>query len=225
MIYTVGGIKGGSGKTTVATNLTIMLSLMGRKVLLVDADDQGSATDFTAARNEAMDDKAGYTAIRLFEDAVRREVLNFADTFDDIVIDTGGRDTKNQRSAMVVSDVYLVPFVPGSYDIWTIDQVEQLIGEIRAVNPDLRAYVFVNKGDHEGHYNEQASEVLRESEELAFLPESLGNFKVYRHSTALGQSIVEYKPRHTKAITELCTLFDRVVEGLEKTSSVTLGST
>ena len=46
MIYMIGGIKGGSGKTTVATNLTVWLSSQGRDVLLVDADDQETATDF-----------------------------------------------------------------------------------------------------------------------------------------------------------------------------------
>ena len=52
MIYTIGGIKGGSGKTTVATNLTVWLSSQGRDVLLVDADDQETATDFTVWRSE-----------------------------------------------------------------------------------------------------------------------------------------------------------------------------
>ena len=51
-IYTVGGIKGGSGKTTVATNLTVMLAAEGRDVLLVDADDQETASDFTVWRNK-----------------------------------------------------------------------------------------------------------------------------------------------------------------------------
>ncbi len=52
MITVVGGTKGGSGKSTVATNLAVMLSTAGRDVLLVDADDQETATDFTNLRNE-----------------------------------------------------------------------------------------------------------------------------------------------------------------------------
>ena len=64
-IYTVGGIKGGSGKTTVATNLTVLLAADGRDVLLVDADDQETATDFTAWRNKNTEGQAGYTAIQL----------------------------------------------------------------------------------------------------------------------------------------------------------------
>jgi chromosome partitioning protein len=47
MIFTTGGIKGGSGKTTIATNLAVHLSNKGRDVLFVDADDQGSAHEFS----------------------------------------------------------------------------------------------------------------------------------------------------------------------------------
>ena len=50
MIYTIGGIKGGSGKMIVATNVTVWLSSQGRDVLLVDADDQETAPDFTVWR-------------------------------------------------------------------------------------------------------------------------------------------------------------------------------
>src|SRR5258708_1596324 len=113
-IFTVGGIKGGSGKTTVATNLTVLLAADGRDVLLVDADDQETATDFTIWRNKSADGQAGYTAIRLNGDAVRTEVLRLATKYDDIVIDTGGRDTTSQRAAMTVSDIYFLPFVPRS---------------------------------------------------------------------------------------------------------------
>ena len=52
MIVTAGGIKGGSGKTTVATNLAVRRAAAGSDVLLVDADDHETATDFTNLRNE-----------------------------------------------------------------------------------------------------------------------------------------------------------------------------
>ena len=52
MIIIAGGIKGGSGKTTVATNLAVIRAGEGHDVLLVDADDQETATDFTNLRNE-----------------------------------------------------------------------------------------------------------------------------------------------------------------------------
>ena len=73
MIIVVGGIKGGSGKTTVATNLAVIRAKDGRDVLLVDADDQETATDFTVLRNERMDGNAGYTSIKLAGPAVRTQ--------------------------------------------------------------------------------------------------------------------------------------------------------
>ena len=99
MISIVGGIKGGSGKTTVATNLCIMRAWAGRDVLLIDADDQETASDFTTLRNERTDGKAGYTSIKLTGPAVRTQTQRLADKYQDVIIDTGGRDTASQRAA------------------------------------------------------------------------------------------------------------------------------
>jgi chromosome partitioning protein len=80
MILVCGGIKGGVGKTTLATNMAVMRANDGNDVLLVDADDQGTASDFTAIRNEAMAERggAGYTSIKLHGAAVRSEVTRMA---------------------------------------------------------------------------------------------------------------------------------------------------
>ena len=65
MILTVGGIKGGSGKTTVATNLACIAAAQNADVLLVDADDQETASDFTAVRKEDYPDAPRYTCTKL----------------------------------------------------------------------------------------------------------------------------------------------------------------
>ncbi|MEM7756943.1 MAG: AAA family ATPase [Cyanobacteria bacterium P01_A01_bin.40] len=134
MIIVVGGIKGGSGKTTVATNLAVMRSKV-KDVLLIDADDQESATDFTILRNEQQPTGAGYTSIRLAGAAVRTETKRLVNKYEEIVIDTGGRDTASQRAALTVANILLVPFVPRSFDVWTLEKVSELVGEMRTVNP------------------------------------------------------------------------------------------
>ena len=78
MILTVGGIKGGSGKTTVATNLACIAAAQNADVLLVDADDQETASDFTAVRKEDYPDAPRYTCTKLSGKAVRTEILELA---------------------------------------------------------------------------------------------------------------------------------------------------
>ena len=51
MILTVGNTKGGVGKTTLAVNLTVALAIAGLDVLLIDGDEQGTATAFTELRS------------------------------------------------------------------------------------------------------------------------------------------------------------------------------
>ena len=215
MIYTIGGIKGGSGKTTIATNWTVLLSASGRDVILVDADDQETATDFTAWRNERMGGNAGYTAIQLREHAVRTEVIKLKDKYDDIVIDTGGRDTASQRAALTVADVYLIPFIPRSFDVWTVEKVETLIDEIRVVNPDLKAFAFLNRADPRGTDNAEATECLQESPAFSFLFAPLGNRKAFSNAAAQGMGVTEIKPRDRKAVTELKTLFKQCAEAIQ----------
>lgn len=95
MIITVGGIKGGTGKSTIATNLAVMRAAAGRDVLLIDTDEQRTATDFGNMRNEGdpQGQRPRLTLLRLSGPAVRTEGLKLKDKFDDIVIDTGGRGT------------------------------------------------------------------------------------------------------------------------------------
>ena len=212
MIVTVGGIKGGSGKTTVATNLAIMRANAGRDVLLVDADDQETATDFTALRNERQSDGAGYTSIKLTGPGVRTEIMRLKSKYEDIIIDTGGRDTTSQRAALSVSDVLLVPFVPRSFDVWTIEKVSELVEEMRAANPSLRACTFINRADSRGTDNEDAAEVLKDTEALTLLDATIGQRKAFGNAAAEGLAITELKTKDPKAVDEIQTLYSSVFD-------------
>ncbi len=206
MIVVVGGIKGGSGKTTVATNLAVMRSKVC-DLLLIDADDQETASDFTMLRNEEQAGGAGYTSIRLSGSAVRTETKRLIDKYEDIIIDTGGRDTASQRAALTIADVLLVPFVPRSFDVWTLEKVSELVGEIRTVNSDLRAYAFINRADPAGRDNEEAAEIIRDTAELEFIACPLGSRKAFSNAAAKGLAVVEHKPLDNKAVSEIETLY------------------
>lgn len=203
MIYTVGGIKGGSGKTTIATNLTVYLLQQGRDVLLVDADDQESATDFTSFRHQALAGELGYTAVKLTGRELHASVKRLATKYDDIVIDTGGRDTVSQRSALTVSDAYLVPFAPRSLDIWTLGKVENLIEEVLPFNPGLRCLTFLNKADARGTYKEEAADLLKSATNLRFLEAAVGTRISFANAAATGLGVLEMRPADEKAVQEV----------------------
>lgn len=210
MIVLSGGIKGGSGKTTVATNLAIMCASVSRDVLLVDADDQETASDFTMLRNEAREEGAGYTSIKLTGKAVRTELLRLSPKYDDIIVDTGGRDTSSQRAAMSVADVMLVPFVPRSFDVWTLDKVAVLVEEMRAANAPLRAFTFLNRADPRGQDNTEAEELLKENSALTFIDTPLGSRKAFSNAAAQGLAVTELRPTDPKAVEEMLVLFRHV---------------
>lgn len=214
MIYTVGGIKGGSGKTTIATNLTVFLLQQGRDVLLVDADDQESATDFTSFRHQSLAGELGYTAVKLTGRELHASVTRLATKYDDIVIDTGGRDTVSQRSALTVSHTYLVPFAPRSLDIWTLRKVENLLEEVLPFNSGLRCLTFINKADARGTAKDEAADLLRGSANLQFLDTSVGTRIAFANAAAVGLGVLELRPADEKAsqeVNELCRLIQQAL--------------
>lgn len=212
MIIICGGIKGGGGKTTIALNLGIMRGLSGKDVLLVDADsiDNGNASDFSALRDEVLDKKY-YTHVKINGKAIAKDIPSMAGKFDDIIIDVGGQDSLSQRAALTIADKLLIPVFPSSFDMWVIDSVSKLVEEVALINPKLQAYCFLNRADNSGTQNEETAHILKEDfSNITYLNTIIQNRKVFRTACANGLSIVEFKPKNTKAIEEIKFLYQQV---------------
>jgi chromosome partitioning protein len=160
-IVVCGGEKGGTGKSTVATEFACILAGQGKKVLLVDADDQQTATKFTRVRTEDQPDAPQYTCIQLRDKSVRAETLKLKDAYDHIIIDTGGRDTTSQRAGLSIAQIMLAPFAPRDFDLDTLDKVETIVSEIQNINPELQAFSFINHADPAGQGTENTDAVGR----------------------------------------------------------------
>lgn len=209
MILAVGNTKGGVGKTTIAINLAIMRATVGRDVLLVDGDEQGTATSFTELR-AAQVGTVGYTAVSLQGAAVRTNIRQLGSKYDDIIIDVGGRDTGSLRAALTVVHSLLVPVQPRSFDIWAIEKMAELIKEAREVNDQLRAFTVLNAADAQGSDNDDAAGELKGIEGFTYLPCAIVRRKAFPNAAAAGRSVIEHQPRDIKAIEEINALADTV---------------
>lgn len=205
MILTIGNIKGGVGKTTLAVNVAIARALAGRAVLLVDGDEQGTALAFTELRAATLGGP-GYTAMGLHGGAIRTRVRQLAPEYDEVVIDVGGRHTDSLRAALLVADALLVPVQPRSFDLWAVDQMATLVGEARLINPALRALTVLNAADAQGRDNEDAAGLLREAAGLELLPVAVGRRKAFPNAATSGRAVIEHMPRDGKAVEELMAL-------------------
>lgn len=200
-VITIGGQKGGTGKTTIAAELAVNLSKEAN-LLFVDTDPQGSSTDFCNSRRDELPD-LGFTAIQLQDKAVLTEVTKLKAHYDYVIIDAGGYDTASQRYALSITDIYISVFKPESLALWTLENVEKIIEEMSLANPNLVAYSLLNLGWPSGCDNEESAEILRESEKLKLLPCVIQRRKAFCDATGKGLSVKERLPKDSKAISEI----------------------
>ena len=209
MIIVVGGIKGGSGKTTLATNL-VAKRASHYKVLLIDADEQKSAWDWYQQRDSltGFGLNVSFVTVCMSGKAIYNSLLELIQDYDDIIIDTGGRDTTSQRAALCLADKVILPFKPSSIDIWTLAPIKGILSE--CINPKLKAYAVITQADPSGTDNQEAIEILKEFPEIQTLDCTIGNRKAFRNAAAEGRGVHEMFHPDKKACQEMQMLYDSI---------------
>lgn len=143
MIILLGGEKGGSGKSCLAQNIAVYLHLHEKDVLLLDADPQGTTTDW--AKEREQNEKLTSIASVQVSGNIRQTLKDLVKRYDIIIVDAGGHDTEALRSAMTVTTHMLLPFRPKRRDLKTLANMEQLLKLAFAVNPDLKARAVITQ--------------------------------------------------------------------------------
>jgi chromosome partitioning protein len=211
MIVLIGGEKGGTGKTTVATNLAAMRALAGRDVLLIDTDQQGSANYWAQNRDEE-NVMPRVACIQKFGKGIPAEVKDLAQRYQDIIIDAGGRDSVELRSAMVVTEKVYIPIQPSQFDIWTLDQMDVLVQTAKGFNPNLKAKVIISRSSTNPSVNEseETGKLLIDFPNLELANVTIRDRIAYRKAAKDGLSVMELKPKDPKAAEEIEGLYKEV---------------
>lgn len=210
-ILLIGGEKGGTGKTTLAVNLAALRALQGRDVLLIDTDVQASASYWAQSRDEGQV-QPRVACIQKFGKGLQTEARDLARRYQDLIIDAGGRDSAELRSALVVAERVYIPIQPSQFDIWTLGRMDDLVKTAQGFNPALRAWVAISRASTNPSVNEvaEARSLLADFEHLNLSPAVIRDRIAYRKAARDGLSVEELKPADPKAGEEMRALFQEV---------------
>ena len=221
MIILVGGEKGGTGKSTISTNLAAIRTIDGGDVLLYDIDPQRTSTFWASRRDENGIHPRIASSQKVLDGRVlnpgmiiRNELKSLKDKYRDIIIDAGGAASEVLRAAMTIADVLVIPLMPSSFDVWTLGTMNNIISEVKTTNPDLKVIIVYNKVAPNPHTAKSemtdSDEILNDFDYIKRSKVSLVYRVAIRRSQSQGLSIIELKPSDEKSIEEMKKIYKEV---------------
>jgi len=122
--------KGGVGKTTLSVNVAACLARQGHRVLLIDADKQGSATTWASLRQDAP-----FQVVSMARANMARDAMKLAADYTHAVIDGPPHAEEIARSCIVASDFVALPIEPSGLSTWASDlTVRQVVDSSKPSN-------------------------------------------------------------------------------------------
>ena len=210
-VITVFNQKGGCGKTTLTMHLAGTMGLRGYTTLVVDMDPQGTASRWASAAAEGQDFPASVISLAPMEGKMHREVRNQIEKYDAIFIDCPpAMNSAAPTSAMLISDLALIPVVPSPGDIWAAEGAKRLAEGAQVNNESLITRVVPNMVQKSTSLARVLLEVLDEDQNFPVLKSSLGSRAAFRECQIMGTTVHQV-PRASAAVDEVEAMTDEVL--------------
>ncbi len=211
MIVLIGGQKGGTGKSTICTNLATWLIAKGVDVLLVDGNaTQGTALKWAARRDEGET----YKHIECVEKSgnLSKTLKDLDKRYSVTLVDTGGQDSKEFRSALLAADLLITPLRPSPADIETLDTVLELIENAKMYNENLVAKAVISfASTHPGvTLAAETRELLKDVTEFDLLNTVIHMRNPYVYASAVGAGVIELDSSDNKSKAEINALAEEI---------------
>ena len=188
--------KGGTGKTTLAINLSVAAELAGWHAALVDLDPQASAAGWGDHRHGDTPAVAAVPAARL-DDALVAARSHGADL---AVIDTAPHSESAALATARAADLALVPLRPAVLDLRALGTTADICSLA-----GVSSAVVLNQIPPRGPLADQAAEAAASSG-LEVSPCRIGSRVAFQHSLTNGLGVIEHEPEG-KAAAEIRALF------------------
>ena len=213
MILLLGGEKGGTGKTTLAVNLAVILARTGKDVLLIDTDKQGSTNFWSSIRDE-LGTLPRIPCVQKFGKGLAKDVIDLSGRYEELIIDAGGRDSMELRYSLGVADKVIIPCQPTQFDLVTLNQMDTLVEQAQTLNRNLIASVVINRASTNPSVSdaEEARELILEFNHLNLIESILRERVSFQRSVREGLSVIEVPQPDRKAVTEINCLFKEVYD-------------
>ena len=207
MIIALTGQKGGIGKSTTAVNLAVAALARGRRVLLVDADPQGTVRTWGEVASEAGQKTP--TIVAMGATMHRTGQLGaVAPSYDLTIIDCPPRHGEVSRSALMIADVAIFPCGPTAVDAWALSSAAEVFEEARALREGLQGCVLITRKQGRTAIAKSARAAL-ETSGLPVLGTELGHRVAYQEALAAGKGVTSHAPRDAAA-KEIFNLLDEL---------------
>lgn len=110
-------------------------------MLFIDADPQGSALDWSAARSGSH----LFPVAGLPKASLHKELPSLSSNYSIVIIDGPPRVYDVARSAIMASDLVLIPVQPSPYDVWAAKEIVDLLHEASVYKGKLKSAFVINR--------------------------------------------------------------------------------
>jgi chromosome partitioning protein len=195
--------KGGAGKSTLATNLARAYQLKGLRVLLADADPQGTARNWRERGPEGLPPVVGADHDRLNED-----LQDVGAAFDLIIIDGAPRMESRAVASIKAADGVVIPVRPSAGDLWATDAIVELVQTRREMTGRPAAAFVVSQAVTGSNLAAEADEALA-GRPFPTLDARTMQRVAYQEALGAGLSVLDYEPSG-KAAAEIEAIADEL---------------